>query len=103
MQALSDTPLKTHEWGSITENGITRHNVTKASVMPYGFLDGKPQYPSINILNRDLYRAIEELGVVPIGIIARLKQKETNGEQLIGLYQRARQFREEIDALVFPK
>jgi hypothetical protein len=45
MQALSDTPLKTHEWGSITENGITRHNVTKAFVMPYGFLDGKPQYP----------------------------------------------------------
>jgi hypothetical protein len=58
IQALGDTLLKTHELGSITENSITHHNVTKASVMP---------------------------------------------EQLIGLYQRARQFREEIDALVFPK
>lgn len=103
MQALSDAPLKTHEWGSITENGITRRNVKKASVMPYGFLDGKPQYPRMNILNRDLYRAIEELGVVPIGITTRLRQKKANEEQLIGLYQRARQFREEIDALVFQK
>jgi hypothetical protein len=103
MQALSDTPLKTHEWGSITENGITRHNVTKASVMPYGFLSGKPQYPSINILNRDLYKAIEELGVVPNGIITRLKKGQANEEQLIDLYQRARQFREEIDALAFLK
>jgi hypothetical protein len=54
MQALTDTPLKTHEWGSITENGITSHNFTKASVVPYGFLDDKPQYSSNNILNRDL-------------------------------------------------
>jgi len=101
MQTLGDVPSKIHESGSIAENGITRHHVVKASVMPYGFLGGRPQYPRTNILNSDLYRAIEELGVVPVGAIERLKQEEANEEQLVGLHQRAKQFREEIDALVW--
>jgi hypothetical protein len=103
MQALSRTPLKTHDCGSVTSEGITQRIIKKLPVMPYGFSKGKPQYPSINILSSDLYNAIKDLGVVPIGIIEKLKEKETSEERLIGLYQKARQFREDIDSLVFPK
>ena len=100
MQALVDTPLKTHEHGSIT-NGATEHPVSKVPVMPYGFVNGKPVYPARRVLNNDLYTAIEELGVVPSGFLNRFRSQDADVDFLLSLYRRARIFRQELDAAAF--
>ena len=100
MQSLTDTPVKIHDHGSWSVGDATKYIVNRMPVIPYGFSqDGNPIYPTRNVLNNDIFVAIEELRVVPVGIIQVLKERQTEEEVLIQIYKRARAFRMELDEL----
>jgi hypothetical protein len=58
---LDKTPMKFHYHGSTNIGGLRKDLINEMPVIPYGFKNGKPQYPRKILLDHDKADALKDL------------------------------------------